>query len=473
MNFNIKLLCQATLLMLPVSAYALPIDWNGSLGFDTNIIKNVRGTTDNCTPGTGSTCIGNDNSHARYQSMLLKLNPTIIVNDSTSIKGEISTGSVRGGFLGADNEMANDGSYFSQTSGGSTLKINQLYAELYSDTALYKIGKFSKHYGLGAIINDGKNSWDRFYSVYNGIQAYFKLGNFKLTPVWAKIDSNLDNTANTAPNGKHDAYETGVTAMYDNSNINMKAGVYYAIREVETSNNLYGTNSGPQNVNIIDLYLERVWGKLSVGLEVPILSGEVGSAYGGTDQNYSSTSYILETSYELNPKWKIGFNGGMIKGSDSDKGDNEALYLHPNYKIAEVMFKYNLQGFQDNTQNIFNASVVNTNYAKLFASYNNDAWAWNMAFIMAKANETASEGDIYFDHAARAYSGTNAIKDQSDDLGWEFDVSFDYEWNPNIFVSGFLGYYKVGDFYAFTNNAAEEISVSDITASGFRLSLNF
>lgn len=455
--------------MLPVSAFALPIDWNGTLGFDTNIIKNARGTTDTCdATKAGSTCIGNDNAHARYQSMVLRLNPTIIVNDSTTIKGEISTGSIRGDYLGKDGTMANNGSYFSQTSSGSTLNINQLYAELYADTALFKVGKFSKHYGLGAVINEGKGSWDRYYSLYNGLEAYFKLGNFKLTPVWAKVDSNLSTGA---PNGKHDAYETAVTAMYDNSNINMKAGVYYGIREVETTNNLYDGSTQSHNVNIIDIFMERIWGKFSIALEVPIISGDVGNTYGGDDQNYSSTSYILETSYDLNPKWKVGFHGGMIKGSDGDKGDHEALYLHPNYNVAEVMFKYNLQGFQDNTENAFDASIVNTNYAKLFARYNNDAWAWNMAFIMAKANETATNGEQFYDHAKNSYQQANA--DQGDDLGWEFDISFDYEWNPNIFVTGFLGYYKVGDFYEFTNDTNEEIAVSDITATGFRLSVNF
>jgi hypothetical protein len=467
-NFNFRTLCTVAIAIVSTQTFALPIDWNGSLGFDSNIIKNVRGTTDNCTGDTlGSQCITNDNDHARYQSVLLRLNPTIIVNDSTSIKGEISTGNIRGGFLGDDSEIANDGAYFSQTSSGSgsTLNVNQLYAELYADTALFKVGKFAKHYGLGAVINSGKNSWDRYYSLYNGVEAYFKLGNFKLIPVWAKVDTN-----GATPTGKYDAYETAITAMYDNSNINMKAGVYYAIREVETQNDLYGAGAGPHNINIIDIFMERVWGDFSIGLEVPIMSGEVGEAYGGTNQTVQSTSYILETNYQINPKWKLGFNGGMIKGSDSDNGEHEALYLHPNYQIAEIMFRYNLEGFQNSAENIFSSSIVNSNYAKLFARYHSDAWAWNFAFIMATANETAQNGESFFDHRKLQY--TTASADQEEDLGWEFDISFDYEWNPNIFVTGFLGYYKVGEYYNFTNGA-NDIEVSDITATGLRLSLNF
>lgn len=465
------------MLLTSTAAFALPIDWNGSLGFDTNIIKSARGTSSNCTATAGSTCVKNDNEHARYQSMLLRLNPTIIVNDSTSIKGELSTGTVRGAFLGNDSDMANNGSYFSQTADGSaTLNINQLYAELYADTALFKVGKFSKNYGLGAVINDGRGSWDRYFSLYNGIEAYFKLGNFKLTPVWAKVDSNLSTgTPDGAPNGRHDAYETGITAMYDNSNTNMKTGVYYAIREVETVNNLYDGNSQSHNVNLIDIFFEKVWGKFTVGLEVPILSGEVGNTYGGSNQNYNSTSYILETTYELSPKWKVGFNGGMITGSDGDNTDHEAMYLHPNYNIAEIMFRYNLQGFQNSPSNAdaFNASITNTNYTQLFAKYHNDAWAWNFVFTMATANEVAGASGNFYDHSYGEYVAASTGIAQADDLGWEIDVSFDYEWNPNIFVTGFLGYYKVGEFYEFTNNAAETIEATDITATGFRLSVNF
>ena len=147
------------------------------------------------------------------------------------------------------------------------------------------------------------------------------------------------------------------------------------------------------------------------------------------------------------------------------------MYLHPNFRIAEVMFRYNLAGFQNKNQNIFNSSINNTNYAKLYTRYQSDEWTWNIAVIMATANEAAKTGDSFYNHETNTFATANA--DQEDDLGMEFDISFDYQWNPNIYVSGFIGYYQVGEFYEFTNNSAETISVEDITASGFRISLDF
>lgn len=467
-----------TLLALPIAvtalnAEALPIDWKGTLGFDQNIIKNARRTTDNCTyaAATGGECLDNDNNNARYQSMLLKLQPTIIVNDSTSIKGELSTGTIRGGFLG-DNTTSSGSSYFAQSSAGrNSLNINQFYAELYADTALFRVGRFSKDYGLGAITSGGNGKWDRFFSAYDGFEAEFKLGSFKLVAAMAKLDTNTGATEPKAPNGKYDTNESSIVALYDNSNNNLKAGVYYAQREVETNSDLNGAGVGSQNITLIDIFFDKTWGDFNLAMEIPMLSGDVGTAYGATSkQDFDARAYILETSYMLNPKWKIGLNAGMIGGSDGDQSKQEAVYLHPNYQIAEVMFRYNLQGFQNKDENIFSSSIVNTNYAKIFAHYKNDAWGWRLDFIMAKANETAKSGSEYYDHRAKKY--ITATADQKDDLGMEFDIAFDYEWSPSILVTGYVGYYQVGDYYAFTNTSTE-LDTTSVTASGFRLNIGF
>lgn len=474
MKRTLKSLLTVTFVAGSFQAFALPIDWNGTLGFDQHIIKNVRGTTDSCagTPAEGSQCIKDDSKHARYQSMLLKLQPTIIVNDSTSIKGELSTGTTRGGYLGDNIEGSSSSSYFAQSSKGSTLSINQIYAELYADTALFRVGKFSKNYGLGAVVNAGNGSWDRYFSAYDGIEAEFKLGNFKLIPVMAKLDSKTGLN-----NGKYDTNETSVVAMYDNSNKNLKAGVFYGQREVETNSDLYDTTSntgtGPHNVTIIDVFFNKSWGDFNLAMEIPMLSGDVGTAYGSTTkQDLDAKAYIIETSYQLNPRWKLGLNAGFVGGSDDDQSSQEALYLHPNYKIAEIMFNYNLSGFQDQNENIYNASIVNTNYTRLFAHYTNDAWSWRFDFIMATANEVAKKGSKFYDHKSKSYSTAVAAADQDSNLGMEFDVAFDYEWSPSIVVTGYAAHYQVGDFYAFTNSATE-LSLSNITASGFKLNIGF
>jgi hypothetical protein len=461
--------------LLSTNTYALPIDWSGNLGFEQAIIKNARGTDDACTKADGSECISKDNQHARFQSLLLKLNPSIIINDSVTVKGEVTTGTFRGGYLGADNDgnatpnaREDESSYYGQSSNGSTLSFNQLYAELYADTALFRVGKYAKHYGLGAIVNSGSNSWDRFFSGYEGIEAEFKLGNFKLIPAISKLDSDRD-----FPNGKRDTNEQSIIAMYDNTNKNLSVGVMYANREVETNSDLYTTKSSSQSTTLIDIFFEKSWGDFTIALEVPLLSGEVGTAFtnGTEDQDFDARAYIMETSYQLSPKWKLGINAGIISGSDDDEDSQEAMYLHPNFQIAEVMFRYDRQGFQDSSSNAFRANITNTTYAKLYAHYESEAWSWRMDLIMAKADQVANKGKSFYDHKSQTYQ--NANLDQEDDLGLEFDVAFDYKWSPSVIVTGYLGYYQVGEFYNFTNNASEEIEVSDITASGMKINIGF
>lgn len=461
MAFKLRFLTFSLVFIQTVSA--APIDWKGTLAYDTKIIKDVRRTGDNCTVAAGSQCINPEENNARTQSMILKLNPSIIVNDGVTVKGELSTGGNRGAKLGESTTFdGKGGSYYTQST-SSALNVNQLYAELYADTALYRVGRFSKHFGLGAVVNSGSNTWDRFYSGYEGIEAQLKLGNFHLTPMWAKL-----HTSNN-PNGKYDAYETSVSAVYDNPNKNLKVGVYYSIKEVETSDTLYGT--GSQSVNLIDIYFQKEWDKFSLAVEIPMLSGEVNNLYGTGEADFDSNAYILETKYKANTKWAFNLNAGMVKGDDGTSDSFEGMYLHPNYKLSEVMYKYNYNGFMDNTYDIYNSSMVNTTYAQLAAIYSSDEWTWNMSVLWAKANEVAQDGKNFFDHDKQAI--VMAAADQSDDMGYEFDISFDYQWNPNVVFSSHIGYHLVGDYYAFMNDASEELSTSNVMSTGMNLSVNF
>jgi hypothetical protein len=350
------------LLFLPIlissSVFALPIDWNGTIGFDSNIITNARRTTDSCPGGTGTYCVNEDNNNVRYQSFIFKLNPTVVINDSAAIKGELSTGSLRGGFAGDDTEVEN-GSYYSQsTSGSQSLTANQLYLELYADTALYRFGKYSKGFGLGGFINKGNKAWDRYFSLYDGFEAEFKLGKFTLTPLYSRLSSPANGQRNS---GKYDVLETAISGVYADPNKNFEFGIYYGIRESETNSTLYGNNNGPNTVTLIDVYFKKDWENFGIGLEVPMLSGNVGTTYGNTDdEDIDTNAYIFESYYKLNTKWKLGLDAGSVKGEDGIDEFN-GMYLHPNYQIAEIMFRYNLTGFQNTGNNPFNSSITNAN----------------------------------------------------------------------------------------------------------------
>ena len=452
------------------NAFSAPIDWSGTIGFDTTILSDFRRTSDTCTPTAGSECISPEEDNARYQTMLLKLNPNLIINDAVTIKGELSTGNVRSSYLGESTSLDtnNDGtnndtnSRFAQTT-GSNLNVNQLYVNLIADTALYKVGRFSKHFGLGAVLNYGSNNWDRFFSGYEGFEAKLSLGNFKVTPMWAKLHTS-DN-----PNGRFDSYETSIEAMYDDANKNFKFGVYYGIREVETQDKL--TNSGSQNITIIDVFVSKEWEKFRFGLELPMLSGKINNVYNTGDADYDATAVILETEYELNSNWSVGINGGLVNGDDASSGSFEGMYLHPNYQLARVMFRHNYAGFNDAANfDPLNNSIVNTTYAQFYAHYMSGEWTWKLSALWAKANEVASTGNEFYDHTRKQTVSANT--DQSDDLGYELDIEFDYKWNPTVTVTGHIGYHFVGDYYSFTNTS-DDLELSDVMSTGMQLSVAF
>ena len=461
------------MILISGNTFAVPADWKGSLSFDTNLIQDFRRTGDDCDPSRNGECIKPEENNARFQSLILKLQPEIIVNDGVTIFSELSTGSVRTTNLGSSTEADNNGggSYYAQTT-SSSLNINQIYAELYADTALYRVGRFAKNYGLGAVINDGSEATDRFFSGYEGIEMNLKLGSFFLTPMYAKIYSP-DTTVGSAdgnPNGGYDAYEMNVIAGYDNPNQALKFSVLYSVREVETKSQLYSAGES-QNVTLIDVFLSKSWERLKVGLEVPMVSGTVGDAYGTGDADFDANAYIFESEYELSAKWKVGINGGYAKGDDGSTDSFEAFYLHPNYQVAEVMYRYNYHGFNDsNSYNIYRSSIVNSTYAQFFAHYTSGEWTWKMALLWAKANQTAKDGEEFYNHSKGTTTVANG--DQSDDLGYEADLSFDYQWNPSVKFSGFLGYHAVGDYYAFSNEG-DDLSLNNVMSSGFRLNVNF
>lgn len=472
------------------SALALPIDWSGVFGVDTHHITDFRRTSDDVSKDpaakTGTQGIQSGDDGASFQTYVFKLNPQIIINDGVTLKGEFSSGYLRGGFAGGDSANNADGSgnnayFFTTPAQRSQLNVNQMYMELYADTALVKLGRMSKHYGLGAVFNGGTQAWDRFLTMYDGVEAHMKIGNFSLIPYWAKISSYDDNNEQARPAGGSDVSEMGLIAEYNNSNRDLIVSIMYSKRSSESENTLYNATEadsateqprGKTDVTIINPYISKRWNKFTIAAEAPLMSGDYGNVYQDDDaeSKIAANAYIVEARYELNPKWEIGLNAGQISGDKGSTSKFEATYLHPNYQIANLMFRYHYPSFNEGTRNIFDSSISNTRYAKLFGNYKTDKWTWSGAFIFANALETASgNGRAYHHEENYAFNSTNK---QADDLGYEIDLGFDYQWNPNVTISGYYGYWFVGDYYAFTNTN-EELSLKNVHGGGVRFTLNF
>lgn len=461
-------------LVISFNVLALPIDWHGNFGVDTTRISDYRkGANPDSNPTVGSEVIPSGagaEKNASFQSYVFRLNPNIVVNDSASIFGEITTGYGRGGFYGDSSiNRANNsnGSYnrnfgnalyhYNTSNTNSNLVLNKFYMELYADTSTFVLGRQPINWGLGAIYNEGNNTWDRHTSVNDGVSAKFKLGNFKFTPHWAKINSAAGKTDN------FNVTDYGIQAAYDNPDKDMILGVYYGKRKSKQFNTYYvsqagstnpAINMGDTNIRLIDVYVKKSIGKFTFSGEAPFVSGNLGHVFNSNDKtSYGAKAIILESKYDLNEKWAIGLNGGQVSGSDGSRTKFGAMYLNPNYQIANVLFRYNYPAITDSNQNVWDSYVTNTKYAKLFAKYSNEAWVWNGAVIYAVADKTAQAGGLAFDHE-KNQSFTSAAN-QDDELGYEVDAGFDFLWNPAVTISGNAGYLFTGKYYRYTNSNVE------------------
>jgi hypothetical protein len=222
---------------------------------------------------------------------------------------------------------------------------------------------------------------------------------------------------------------------------------------------------------MFSFFISKKWNKLKVAFEASLQSGDYGNVYNdNANTKLAANAYILEAKYELNPKWDLGFTGGQVSGSKGNSGKFEAAYLHPNYQIADLMFKYNYAAFTEGGRSVFDSSITNTRFYKINGHYKTDKWLWKGALIMASALETSNgSGQAY--HHEESYSYASSKK-QSSNLGYELDFGFDYKWNPNVTVSGYYGYWKVGDYYAFTNDT-KELSLANVHGGGMRATLEF
>ncbi|OUR92907.1 hypothetical protein A9Q84_20565 [Halobacteriovorax marinus] len=473
------------------TAQALPIDWHGVFGVDTTLIdsfRRVKSTTANkpmsANLGSQEIDLATGADKASFQSYIFRLNPHIIVNDSASFKAEFTSGYGRGGFLGDDRAVdGNSGNGFgnalyvqNKSSGSDSLVINKAYMELYSDTATYVVGRQSSHWGLGALVNGGDNTWDRHSYTRDGLTAKIKIGNFQIEPYWAKIDSSGSLARTTKVS------EIGTALVYDNVDRDIAFGILYSKKKNKPGNATTDTNTttigsgnyalGETNITVTDLYFKKLFGNFTIEAEVPIISGELGNVYNAQSVKVNSKSFIFETGYKLSDSWKLELNFGSVSGHNGSTTGYEAMYLNPNYQIANLLFRYNLQAINDpSNQNVYDSYMTNAKYIKFAGVYNSDKWSWVAAVIWAKANETAKNGQSSYNHTNNKIF--TAADTQSDDLGVELDLNFDYHWNNAVNIGGSLGYLFTGDYYAFTNDPNSKNKTENSFALQLRTSVEF
>ena len=469
------------------SAFALPIDWHGAFGVDTTMINTytrIKSTSPSATvdPGSQEVDFANGSNKASFQSYVFRLNPHLIVNDSASFKAEFTSGYGRGGFMGdsqahegnSQNGFGNALYVQNKSDGTNSLVINKAYMELYSDTATYQIGRHSSEWGLGALVNAGNDTWDRHTFTRDGITAKIKVGSFNLEPYWAKIDTGDTFSKQTK------VTELGVGLVYDNIDRDIAFGILYTMKKgrsqnTSTTTDTIGTGTyalGETDVKITDIYFRKTLGDFSFEAEVPIISGDLGKVYDAQSVKTNSKSFLFETAYKLSDSWTLAFDFGSVAGHDGSDTSYNAMYLNPNYQIANLLFRYNLNAIADNNNNhLYDSYISNATYLKFAGEYKSDKWSWIVAAIWAKANETAKSGSSAYNHSTNKKFA--AVDTQADDLGVEIDLNFDYHWNNAVTIGGSLGYLFTGEYYAFTNDPTNKNEADNTFAAQLRTSIEF
>jgi len=459
-----KCLAAAVLALLPIASQALPIDWHGSFGVDSTIISDYRrlkSKTDNtgtASPGSQEVKLApGGKASASWQSYVLRLAPSLVINDAATFFGELSTGYANGGFLGDDvkpSQSTPSGNiYYHNQNQGSQVRIKKAYLELYSDTATYQVGRHTTEWALGALYNDGSDAFDRHESSRDGITMKLKIGNFHVSPFWAK-DVQEGYTDSSS------AKQYGASLLYDNQEKDIAFGILYAKKSnsVNVATNTLGSN-GESNISITDLYFKKVWGKFDFGVELPLLSGDLKTAI--PSSTISSKALLVQSNYRWTDSWTIGFDFGQVSGHDGSNTKYSALYLNPNYQIANLLFRYNLTAIgTPGANSIYDSYITNARYFKLRSRYNSEKWTFDQALIFAQAMEVAKTGTSAYNHTTNTIYAANANQDKN--LGTEIDLNANYHWNKEISVGAGLGYLITGDYFGFNNTATPNATQSSL-----------
>jgi len=215
----------------------------------------------------------------------------------------------------------------------------------------------------------------------------------------------------------------------------------------------------------------------------------VGDINGVGQRNaYKTTALIGEAAINYDT-WRHSAKFGTVPGqgpaTTGARGDSfNALYLHRNYKLGQILFRYNLGNFgaanpdpiapntyNATTVNPYDAAVTNVKYLMLATEKKGDQWGFNAGLLFAKANESAVIGKDFYNHRTRQW-GT-AVASQDKNLGMELDLGVRYQWDENVSFGADFGILFPGNYFAFINKVNEEGGTDAVNAISFTAATSF
>lgn len=303
-----------------------------------------------------------------------------------------------------------------------------------------------------------------------------KLGSFHIKPYWGKVSQGSSFTRAT------NVKEYGFSLLYDNPERDMSFGLLYGKKNNNAFNDTIKhavpgstLSLGQTDVKITDIYFKKAFGKIDFAVEVPLMGGDIGHVYAAdTVARYKAKAFLFESNFKATDSWNFGLDGGQVSGDSGVQSSFDAMYLNPNYQIANILFRYNLRAISgaNSTSNVYDSYITNAKYFKLRAEYLGEKWSWSTALIKAWASETATAGSPAFDHETNTQIASSATS-QDDDMGMEVDLGFNFKWNDEINIGGEFGYLFAGDYYSYTNSTAVTNSADNSMVLQIKAGISF
>lgn len=493
---SLFLLLAASLYFYPKGGLALELDWSGQFRADSHIIPNytmsssAESTTyDSSRLNAGGYYIpGGGVKGAYFQSLFMRLNPRVLVNDNIAVKSEFWLGDPVYGLYGSSVPKTNDQrQYYSNQSSGSPITAQRYWVDVYSDMGTFQIGRAPLNWGLGMVWNDGADLWSRYMTTADIVRLNAKFGAFSFIPTWAKysagnsVGGNCSATSSCTPRpGRGNVVEIAFALQYNNLDENMDLGVNLVRRIIsgeQDSQGYRGMSGGSttsrdyadvagSSYNIWDIYAKKKLGKFQFGIEVPVVSGTIG----GAGAKYKTYAIATETQYDASPRFNLQLKAGQAPGQPNiDIGRNvdnfRSFIFHPNYRLGLILFNYqfaNMSGpntdndstFQSSKRSVFDNPITNAQYASLRGNFLADKWTFYGQLIYARANKTAqSNKQFYNTWERRMRTGASDVSAQGRSYGTEVDWGANFKWDDNFSFGADMGLLFPGSYYKFSNTA--------------------
>lgn len=480
--------CAWAIGMVP-TAQALDLDWSGQFRAEAHYIFNYTMDTANLTLDTtrrnaeGYYIPSGGERDAAFQSLFMRLRPSLIVNDNISVKSEWWVGDPIYGFFGGSAPYGVDQrQYYSNQVRSSIIAAQRFWAEIVSNYGTLIVGRAPLQWGLGVVWNNGNQMWDRYLSTGDALRVVSKFGAFTLMPSVVKYSQgNSIGGGCNDPTGTTPCSSVGANAavadysfamLYSNTDEEMVLGVNFIRRLInfgQVGNSAYyglDGNSIPEssNFNVWDIYAEKKFGDLKLAFEVPIASGTVGNV------SYNALAAAMETSYEVSKTLWTGLRAGYAPGSANIANSTtpsrfSSFYFHPGYKVGMIMFNYQLANFsgpstlndpgtpENNLRSPFDNPITDAVYFDLGAKLKSGKWDFRGNFIYALAPNTAVAGQRFYNNRLHKFVDNNSGVSQGNALGFEVDLGAGIQWDDAFRLDLDTGVFLPGSFWAFSNTA--------------------